>query len=156
MTSRPTRSRSAVVTPGLAASRMHVCISATTRPARRILASSSAVRRIRSAPSTAAFAAVVDGADEAGGDVVGAAHAVHLHQLVLLEVPGDEGGRLLVVQLEAPLNGVFGVVLPLHDLASAQVAGPVVLRRLLGGVVGAAGVAHPATGQALQHDLGVD
>src|SRR3954466_13324942 len=99
MTSRPIRSRSPVVTPGLAASRMQACISATTRPARRILASSSGVRRI-SAPSMPAFAAVVDGPDQASGDVVGAAHAVHLHQPVLLEVPGDQRGGLLLVQLE--------------------------------------------------------
>jgi hypothetical protein len=44
MTSRPMRSRAAVVTPGRMAARMHSCISATTLPARRILASSSGER----------------------------------------------------------------------------------------------------------------
>ena len=37
-TSRPIRSRSAVVTPGRMASRIRACISATTRPALRIFA----------------------------------------------------------------------------------------------------------------------
>src|SRR4051794_5875119 len=134
MTSRPIRSRSAVVTPGLAASRMQACISATTRPALRILASSSAVRRT---PLPPPLAPMVDGADEAGGHLIGAPHAVDQHELVLLEVPGDEGRGLLLVELEPAGDGLLGVILPLHDLAAADVAGPVVLRGLLGGVVGA-------------------
>src|SRR3954470_6824234 len=101
--------------PGFTASRTHSCISATTRPARRILANSSGVRFMS---SVAAISAVVDGPDQPGRHIVGAAHAVHLYQLVALEVPGDQRRRLLLVQLEAPADRLLGVVLALHDLAA--------------------------------------
>src|SRR3954464_4439654 len=99
--------------PGLAASRHTACISATTFPARRILASSSGVRLTLGSPQPVAVPAVVDGADQPGGHHIRGAHAVHLHQLVALQVPRDERRGLLLVQLEAPPNRSLGVVLSL-------------------------------------------
>src|SRR5688572_2513950 len=105
------RSSSPVVTPGRIASRVFSCISATTRPARRILASSSAFRlttasgpagRSRRSPG---HPAVVDGADEAAEDLVGRTHPVDGDEEVAVEVPGDQGRRLLLVQVEAALDG---------------------------------------------------
>src|SRR5437867_3756925 len=106
-TARATLSSSAVVTPGRIASRTRACISATTRPARRILAISSAERRTR--PSlvepvelVVSPPAGVDGPDEPDPDVVGRTHAVDRHQLVPGHVPGDEGLGLLLVQRQPP------------------------------------------------------
>src|SRR5947209_18731960 len=108
------------------------CISATTRPARRILAISSEFLRIGT-PQTA-----VDRPDQPGGHLVGVADAIDGDELVLLHVPGDERRRLLFVQLEAAADGVYGVVLALDGQAAAEVALLVNRRRALEAVVGAA------------------
>src|SRR6516164_2511109 len=106
MTFRPMASSSPVVTPGRTAARMRSCISATTRPALRILAISGRVRTTgvltilisagpplrkpghRNRPQTTAqmpgFPTAgsragevgVDGGDQAGRDVVGAPEPV--------------------------------------------------------------------------------
>src|SRR3546814_11852808 len=73
ITSRPILSRAAVVTPGRIASRLQESISATTRPATRILRRSSS--DLFTAPSLGA--AGLAGGDHAGGDLVGGAPAVH-------------------------------------------------------------------------------
>src|SRR5436305_2341404 len=129
---------------------MHAsCISATTRPARRILAISSLLLRIAAPPEPA-----VDGPDQAGRDLVGVADAVDSDQLVPLHVPRDQGSRLLLVELEAAADGTLGVVRPLDDLAAADVARPGVGGWLLAAVVGAALDADPAGRQALEHHVG--
>src|SRR5581483_7047658 len=146
------------------AARVFWCISATTRPAWRILAISCGSRlmlapfdtrasgsegllsnrsggtqRSSEAEPVAVVPAAVDGPDQSVGDVVGGPHAVDGHQLVALEVPGDQGLGLLLVQGEPAPDGGLGVVLPLDDLATAHVARPVVLGRRGRRVVGPAG-----------------
>src|SRR4051794_22914558 len=110
------RSSSSVVTPGRIASRVFSCISATTLPARRIFASSSALRltppprsgRARRSrrwlcpPRTLRGGSpvqspLVDRPHHALEHVVGVAHAVDGHEVVALEVPGDERRRLRLV-----------------------------------------------------------
>src|SRR3954452_341746 len=87
-TSRAILSSSAVVTPGLAASRVLACISATMRPARRILAISLALRRKGpDLPGLAVTAPGVDGTDQVRGHLVGSALAVDFHQFVAGLVP---------------------------------------------------------------------
>ena len=73
-TARATASSSAVVTPGLAAARVASCISATTLPALRILASSSSLRLTPHGLSL--LAAVVDGPHHPAGHRVGRAGPV--------------------------------------------------------------------------------
>src|SRR5579884_1881431 len=110
--------------PGRMAARVFSCISATTRPARRILASSSLVLTmpgsslvgVGPAGEPPTLPPVVDGVDEAGAHHVGVAEPVDRHQLVALQIPGDERGRLLLVKVQAPADGILRIVLPLDDL----------------------------------------
>ena len=77
-TSRATASSSAVVTPGLAAARVASCISATTCPARRILAISSALRLIAAFPLAPAL---LHGPDDPAQHGVGRPHPADLGEL---------------------------------------------------------------------------
>src|SRR6185437_3877301 len=90
-TSRATLSMSRVVTPGLAASRVFSCISATTLPARRILSSSSLRRIMAGSPRTPGDPAVVDGAHAVAGDLVGRPGPVDVGQQADRLVALDEG-----------------------------------------------------------------
>ena len=65
----------------------------------------------------------------------------------------DQRRGLLLVEVEPPADGLLGVVVALDDLAAAVVAGPVVLGGVVDRVVGAAVDAHPAAGEALEHDV---
>src|SRR5581483_6766721 len=86
-----------------------------------------ASRRSRGSSIAADVAlAAVDGADETGGHLVGGAEPVDGDEEILRQVPRDQRRRLLVVEVEALAHGVRRVVLALHDLATAHVAGPVV------------------------------
>src|SRR3546814_19128742 len=85
-TSLPLLARAAVVTPRRVSSRMQECISATTRPATRILRRSSS--DLFTAPRRGA--AGLDGCDQARGDLVGRAPAVDRYAQVAFFVPLDQ------------------------------------------------------------------
>ena len=70
-----------------------------------------------------------------------------------LGVPGDQGRRLGLVEVQAALDRLLGVVLALDHLAAADVAGPVDHGRGGRRVVGPAVDADPPRGQPL-HDQG--
>ena len=112
--------------PAWPPSRVAACISATTRPARRILAISSAVRLIGELPLPRRSS---DGPDDPAQHGIGRPDAADLGQLPRWTVPLDQGRGLALVELEAPADGVLGVVLALDDLTAADVAGPVDLGR---------------------------
>src|SRR5580700_417955 len=138
-TSRATLSSSNVVTPGLAEARVAACISATTLPARRILASSSSLRLIeRPLLLLLQLTQGVDRADDAARHGVGRARAVDLGQQGAFLVPVEQRGRLLLVEVEPAFDRLLGVVLALHHLAAADVTGPIDQRRGGRRVVGAA------------------
>src|SRR5438067_8252874 len=141
---------------------MRACISATTRPAFRITAISSADLRIslrsrRDAGPSGALSAtrtargsdpavLVDDVDEPAGDEVGVAHAVDgLEQAAPLE-PLEQRNRLPLVEIEPAVDRRLGVILAVDDVAAAHVAGVAVLGRLLGRVVRAAVDAHAPAG----------
>src|SRR4051812_17083650 len=98
------RSRASVETPGAMASRMRSCISATTRPARRIAASSSAVRtgmvRVRNISGTSRCDALVDHGHQPGRDLLGGPLTVHLDEQRLLLVVLDQRRGLPLVEVE--------------------------------------------------------
>src|SRR5581483_1291395 len=146
MTRAATASRSAVVTPGTAASRHAFSASATTRPASRIfricsgvLISTMALRGIGLGAQgvRGALRHLGDGAQRGDGD----------DQALLGEV-ADDGLGLAVVDLEADAHGLLGVVAPLVELAAALVADAVALRGVVDHVVDVAAVlaAQPAPG----------
>ena len=88
-------------------------------------------------------------------------HHVHVtdgvdrHQQATLPVPVDEGGGGGLVDLEAAANGIFGVVVALHQLPPTGIAGTGHLRRVVDDVVGGAALgAHPPARHALQDLLG--
>ena len=58
-----------------------------------------------------------------------------------------------LVGLEPPLDGLLGVVVALHDLATAGVADPRLRRRHVDVVHALAVDAHPASGDPVEHDL---
>jgi hypothetical protein len=72
----------------------------------------------------------------------------------LLLVPLEQRRGLAVVQVEPALDRLFGVVLALDHLATADVAHPADQWGLGDRVVGAAVDAHPPCRQALEHLLG--
>ena len=80
-----------MVTPGLAAARVASCISATTLPARRILASSPSFRLTGLASSSQLLAQGVDGPDHAPGHRVGRAGPVDLDQQAALLYQSSRG-----------------------------------------------------------------
>jgi hypothetical protein len=71
-------------------------------------------------PSTFAVAPLLDGPDDPLGDGLGRASARHLSQLAPLLVPVDERCGLDLIDLEAPRNGFFGIVLTLDHFAAAS------------------------------------
>ena len=85
--------------------------------------------------------------------VVSLAGAVHVRELAQPTVELDQRQRLQFVQLEPPQDRVFGIVLALHNVAAAHIALPVVRRRVVDVVRRATLGAHPATGNAREHDL---
>src|SRR5690348_12497590 len=122
-------SSSRVVTPGRTAARICSCISATTRPARRMCAISSGVRctdveRAIFTGGSSDRGPGVHGVDQALEHLVGLALAVDLDQQAPLGEQRDGGDRVALVGLEPLVDGLGGVVGPLHDLAAALVAGP--------------------------------
>src|SRR3546814_19236355 len=102
---------------------MQECISATTRPATRILRRSSS--DLFTAPRLRA--AGVDGCDQARGDLVGGAQAVDRYEQVALFVTLDQRRRLTLAEVEALADGFGGVVGALPDLAAAVVGPPAVI-----------------------------
>src|SRR3546814_12950398 len=102
---------------------MQECISATTRPATRILRRSSS--DLFTAPRLGA--AGVDGCDQARGDLVGGAQAVDRYEQVALLVPLGPRRRPPLVEVEALADRIGGVVGLLHDRAAAVIAPPAVL-----------------------------
>src|SRR5262245_30339266 len=120
-------SSSSSVTPGRRAAPMRSCISATTRPARRIVRISSTERRPM--PRILGAAADVYDGDQAVEHQLGGAIAVDDLEQAPLPVPGDERRGLVLVLGQAPLDGGRLVVLALDHVAAAVVAHPAVLGR---------------------------
>src|SRR6478735_5359665 len=123
MTAEAMESSSAVVTPATARSRTAARASATTRPARRMSSTCSGVLySIRSRPNMTASAGGggADRRDQALGDVVHVADAVHLREQAAVGVDlGDRGG-FLGVHVEAVADHVLGVVLAALDLGALE------------------------------------
>src|SRR5262245_38142422 len=124
------RSRSAVVTPGLSAARISSCISATTRPARRITAICAVLRtaglRENSTDPAPALRLRLPGAPVDDGvqplaDLVRRAKAVNGLEQAAALVEREQRGRLLGVEGEPLLDRLLGVVVTLDDLATATV-----------------------------------
>src|SRR5689334_15198443 len=114
------RSSSPVVTPGAMASRMAACISATTRPARRMTAIWSAVRtagvRAKSTGPASGAAVGFDRLEHPGEHLVGAPEPVDLDQQAALRVERHERLGLGGVEVEPLADRVLGVVGALDDL----------------------------------------
>ena len=92
-------------------------------PARRILASSAALRLTRQADPAVRRSSMARTTRLVtwSGDPT----PLTLDQELALRVPVDQRRRLALVELEAAADGLLGVVLPLDHLAAADVAGPV-------------------------------
>src|SRR3954447_9153207 len=130
-------SRSPVVMPGRTASRSSSRVSPTSSPATRILPICSGVlistprsRKPMAAYPGSALADVVEGVEDALGDLVDLAHAVDLDQQVAVAVDVDQRLGLLGVHLLAAADDVLGVVgapaalragqQPLHQLLAVD------------------------------------
>src|SRR3546814_19441605 len=99
---------------------MQECISATTRPATRILRRSSS--DLFTAPRLGA--AGVDGCAQARGDHVGGAQAVDRYEQVAPPVPLDTPRRLPLLVVAALADRFGGIVRPLTDRAPPLAAPP--------------------------------
>src|SRR3954453_11280147 len=99
-------------------------------------------------------AAAVYGVNQTVKHLVWRPYPVDHRQLAPVGVEVEQGCGVAVVEVEASVDGFFGVVVSVNHIATANPAHPrSVQRRLRSGEVGAAVNAPPPRGQSGQHHL---
>src|SRR5581483_942783 len=133
ITSRAMRSSSAVVMPGLTASRMAARARATMRPASRMMSSSSGF--LMWITGSTRLDSCRDRAHQIGGHFVDGLVSVDLSNQALCPVVIQQRRGFLEVQVDATGCGFGGIIVALAEGRIVNIATPRNLRRVGGLVV---------------------